>query len=233
MIVRLKAAGIGLIREVDSFRRAHRVTVVSDQDKTTRLSRSGLFRLCAVPAAALVLSVGSRAPAQSPDAPDVLVEGTNVNGIVFQWEVTNNSKTAINYFSVPIFDINSFASPDGWTIESQPRLQNEGNFILRTDKYASMILPGRSLVFECSRPLRETGKDGRAPVTIGFEDGKEVVVGNVLAPVRPLRSERFALPVFLGLLLVIAIIYKVRRDRKTASATVSKHDSAPSSDAGE
>ena len=206
---------------------------MSNRDKTTRRSRSGLFHLCAVGAAALVLSVGSRAPAQSPDASDVTVEGTNVNGIVFQWEVTNNTKTAINYFSVPIFDINSFASPDGWSIESQPRLKNEGNFVLRTDKYASMILPGRSLAFECSRPLRETGKDGRAPVTIGFEDGKEVVVGNVLAPVRPLRSERFALPVFLGSLLVIAIIYKVRKDKKKVSATVSRRDSAQSPDAGE
>jgi hypothetical protein len=184
----------------------------------------GLCCLCAIPAAALVLSVGTGTHAQSPDtsgAPDVVVEGTNVNGIVFQWEVTNNTKTAINYFNIPVSDINTFTAPAGWTIESKPRLQAEGNFILRTDQYASMILPGRSLVFECMRPLRETGKDGFVSVTLGFEDGEEVVIGEVRAPVQRLTSERFALPVFLGALLVIAFIFKVRKDKKTASATAS------------
>lgn len=186
-------------------------------------------------AAAILTTLCAVTRAQPSEGPGVTIQGTNTNGIVFVWEVTNNTQNAINFFDVPVYDINTFEHPEGWVVTSSPRLKKKGNFTLETDHYPSMILPGRTLEFLCKRPLRDTAKDGRASVTVGFEDGTRIVIPNVLAPVQAMPVERFALPVFLGSLLVFAFLYKVRKDKKPASPTgpVADHGSTRSSGAGE
>lgn len=186
-------------------------------------------------AVAILTTLCAVTRAQPPDGPGVTIEGTNTNGIVFVWEVTNNTQNAINYFDVPIYDINTLEHPRGWKLTSSPCLKKKGNFTLETDDYASMILPGRTLEFQCMRPQRDTGGDGRASVTIGFEDGTRIVIPNVLAPVQTKPLERFALPVFLASLLFFAFLYKIRKDKRAVSSTVpvAEHGSTRSSGAGE
>ncbi|UCG32579.1 MAG: hypothetical protein JSU68_13055 [Phycisphaerales bacterium] len=161
-----------------------------------------------------------------PDHPDVTVEGTNVNGIVFTWDVTNHTDEAINYFAVPVFGVNTFDHPEGWRIANEPRLQ-QGDFILETDRYAAMILRNRALQFRCSRTVRDVPHDGHVTVTVGFEDGRRVEVSGVLAPVAPSTAKNLLLPVFLGVLLLIGFAVKVRKDRrKVASAGAGGHSRA-------
>jgi hypothetical protein len=147
----------------------------------------------------------------------VTVEGTNVNGIVFTWDVTNHTDEAINYLAVPVFGVNTFDHPEGWKIVNEPRLR-QGDFILETDQYAAMILRNRTLRFQCSRTVRDVPHDGRVTVTVGFEDGKRVEVPGVLAPVAPSTAKNLLLPVFLGVLLLIGFAAKVRRDRRRVAS---------------
>ena len=163
-----------------------------------------------------VLALGpGRARAQPAEEPGVSVEGTNLNGIVFTWEVSNHTNKAINYFEIPIFDINVFDKPEGWEIVSAPR-SRQGEFILKTDKYAAMILTNRTLTFTCKRPLRDVPRDGRVAATIGFEDGSSIKVPNVLAPVKRSVTENLLPPIFLGLLLIAAVLVKTLKGRKAA-----------------
>jgi hypothetical protein len=158
-----------------------------------------------------------------PEHPDVTVEGTNVNGIVFTWDVTNHTDEPINYFSVPVFGVNTFEHPEGWRIVNEPRLR-QGDFILETDQYAAMILRNRTLRFQCSRTVRDVPHDGRVTLTVGFEDGRRVQVPGVLAPVAPSTAKNLLLPAFLGVLLLIGFAAKVRKDRRKAASASSARD---------
>jgi hypothetical protein len=173
------------------------------------------------PAWAVVIGMcyASAVLGQAPGTADVgvTVEGTNVNGIVFTWDVTNHTDTAINYFSVPVFGVNTFEHPDGWRIVNEPRLQ-QGDFIVETDRYPAMILWNRTLQFQCSRTLRDVPHDGRVAVTVGFEDGRRVEVPGVLAPAEPSTAKNLLLPLCLGVLLLIGFAIKIRKDRRKAAS---------------
>ena len=165
------------------------------------------------------LVCGSVSPARGQQSPPatVTVDGTNVNGIVFTWDVTNHArKKAINYFEVPVHDINTFESPPGWETVSAPRLR-KGVFILKTDDYPSMVRFGRTLQFRCMRPLRDVPRDGRVEVVIGFDDGSRITVPNVLGPVKRSALESWGVPIFLGLILAIVFVSRALRGRKPAA----------------
>ena len=168
---------------------------------------------------ALGLTTIGTALAQAPPAPDlgVTVEGTNVNGIVFTWDVTNHTDKAINYFAIPVYYINTFDAPTDWQIVNEPRLR-QGDFILQTDKYSAMILPNRTLQFKCMRPLRDVPQDGRVSATIGFEDGSRIEIPHVLGPVKRSIMENLLLPIFLGVLLIAAILVKTLKGKKAAGS---------------
>jgi hypothetical protein len=175
-----------------------------------------MIRTLLTPAATLLFGGLSLAQPSPTEELPVTVEGTNVNGILFTWEVTNRASQAINYFEIPVFGINTFDAPKGWEIVSQPR-HKQGKFILKTDEYWAMIRPNRTLTFECKRPTQDIPLDGRVTAVVAFEDGTKIEVPNVLGPVKRSTLGNLVPPVAAAALVTILVLVKTLRRRRTPS----------------
>lgn len=139
----------------------------------------------------------------------------NIRSSIYEYHVTNLSRTPIVRFEVAEHAAYNFEAPEGWEKEV-----SSGVFRAWTNKRRAGILLNKTAMFS----LRVSSRGavlGRRPVTVGFRAGENISVPNVLSAVpEPASHVGLVAGVILVILLLHTIVL-VYRDRRAAGRTVS------------
>lgn len=176
-----------------------------------------------------LLLTSAPAPAQNA-APVTITGGRDANGQNYAWTVTNHGETAIVGIEFPHYRADMFSAPPGWQVDAT-NLQNVGVSQTRgvckasTDDPRLSIQRNRSAEFTM-RIARGGPHPGAGVVTVELADGKRLQIAGVDLPTAPASTEKWLMPVGIGVLLALLIAWQQLRRKAPAQPADSPPDAA-------
>jgi hypothetical protein len=171
-------------------------------------------------AAAVALSCAVAAAQQ----PAVTIEGgPDPTGHVYEWQVTNQSRSAIVGIEFPHFGASVFFAPQHWTVSCTNLVnvgmgETFGTCRANAPAPKDAIATGGAAAFRMQCAARQ-GRTGLGSVKVDLADGTQLSVPGVRLPQRESLSDRFVPLIGLGFLAIIFLIYKGAASRRRRAAT--------------
>lgn len=136
----------------------------------------------------------------------------------YQWTVINRADKVITEVIIPHYHGDLFITPREWSQQCTYLVNvgvpdKPGTCRAFVESERDGIRRGGRTTFEL-RIARSGAREGRGDITLRFADGSETTVSNIIVPTTPHYSEHFLGPIALGVLLLAAIGYEMRRRRR-------------------
>ncbi|MCC7291948.1 MAG: hypothetical protein IT449_07805 [Phycisphaerales bacterium] len=175
-----------------------------------------------LPAVAFLLPLPALAWAQANGAADaVRVEGSmDSTSQNYTWRVVNPGDATVVRISIPHYHADLFTAPPGWATDCTYLVNvgvpdHPGVCSASAPDAKRGIAPGATGEFSM-RIAASGAAPGRGAVEVGFSDGSTATINGVLLPRAPSRGETMLPLASLAVVLVIVLLARALRQRRSA-----------------
>jgi hypothetical protein len=183
----------------------------ADHEKRQRVAATRL-----VPAFLILLSLSALAVAEEPKVS--ITGGLRPDGSFYSWVVTNLSSSPVVSLEFPHYQADQFLAPPGWKSKSEylvnvgvPDRPGTCRAWVESPKDG---IPRQGKVSVTMRVRLLEARQGRGVVKVGFADGTTLEIAGVEIPMPPGYFERFGVLITLVILVGLAGLIAVRRQRR-------------------